>query len=300
MQRIRIVEDLIAADFFDRKIFQFLHLCSGQEAAAVGVCAALQDSDVVMGNHRSHGHYLAKGGDMRKMLGEIYGSSEGCCKGFGGSMHMVDRAAGFNGSTPILGSIVSIAAGVALGRRVNGEAGIVAVFIGDGAAEEGSFYETINLAGVMNIPLLIVVEDNRYAVASDEKSRKSPGYDHAKIVTGIGGHYIRVDGQDATAVYEASVSLRETILSSETSGCGVLHADVLRNWAHSGPIKDEKSRIADDEMYREEHDPIKVLSNKMVENGHELADLNELLFKVKQETEEIFSNAIDEFPMRVL
>ena len=102
MVRIRTAEMFIRDAFWDEKIFSFLHLSIGQEACAVGVASALSKHDIMLGNHRSHGHYLAKGGDLPKMIYEVFGDRRGCCKGYGGSMHMLDRSVGFNGSTPIL------------------------------------------------------------------------------------------------------------------------------------------------------------------------------------------------------
>ena len=118
MLTIRHAENMIAEDFRKNKIFSFLHLYTGQEAVATGACMALRIDDRVFGNHRSHGHYLAKGGNLYRMFCEIYGKADGCCNGMGGSMHVLDRSVGFMGSTPILGSAVPIAAGSAFQQKV--------------------------------------------------------------------------------------------------------------------------------------------------------------------------------------
>ena len=145
---IRDIENLILREFKKNKIFSFLHLSIGQEAVAVGVAMATSKQDFFFGNHRSHHHYLAKGGNVNKMIFEIFGDSRGCCGGIGGSMHLIDNRVNFKGSVPILGSSISLAAGLAMSKKLDKKKSIVIVFIGDGSAEEGSFYESINLAGL--------------------------------------------------------------------------------------------------------------------------------------------------------
>ena len=182
---IRIVENLIAKEFKKNKIFAFLHLYIGQEACATGVIFSLNKEDQVFGNHRSHGHYLAKGGDLKKMIFEVFGDERGCCKGYGGSMHMLDKKVNFLGSGPILGSVAPIVTGFAAAKKINKQKGVVVGFIGDGAAEEGGFYETINLASVLKVPLMIVIEDNELAVETTQEVRKSKNYSLKKIINGF-------------------------------------------------------------------------------------------------------------------
>ena len=180
--QIRVVEENISKEFKKNKVLSFLHLSIGQEACAVGVALACNAKDNFFGNHRSHAHYLAKGGNLEKMIYEIFGDKRGCCKGVGGSMHMLDKKVNFLGSVPILGSSLPIASGIALAEKKNNSKKLTVVFIGDGSAEEGSFYETINMAGLYKIPLLVVIEDNKYAVESDNSKRKVNGYDLKGIV----------------------------------------------------------------------------------------------------------------------
>ena len=172
MTKIRTTEVFIRNAFWDEKIFSFLHLSIGQEASAVGVALALSDKDIMLGNHRSHGHYLAKGGDLSKMIYEVFGDARGCCKGFGGSMHMLDRSVGFTGSSPILGSITSIAVGQSFACKQKKMDNITVVFLGDGAAEEGAFMESVNLAANKLCKIIFVIEDNKYAVNSSNLDRK--------------------------------------------------------------------------------------------------------------------------------
>lgn len=296
---IRTVEESIAQDFLNRKIFSFLHLCAGQEAAAVGVCNALDENDYVMGNHRSHGHYLAKGGNLEKMVHEVYGSEFGCCNGIGGSMHMLDRTVGFQGSTPILGSVVPLGCGVAFSKKHKKEVGITVVFLGDGAAEEGAFYETVNLAGVLGLKLLLVIEDNRYAVATSHSTRKSPQYDLDLVIKGLGAYYQRTNGQNLEEVYLSTEKIKKMMMSGEVH-CAVLHLDVLRNFSHSGPITDENSRLNDNLEYRQANDPIKLVKNTLVQQGFQLAEVENLTEQEIKKTKQQFENILSNIQVRII
>ena len=249
MVQIRTTEEMIAEDFITSKIFSFLHLSIGQEGSAVGVGLASQKQDMLWGNHRSHGHYLARGGDLEKMIREIYGDAGGCCQGFGGSMHMLDRSVGFVGSTPILGSVAPLGVGLAFSQKVKETNGIAIAFIGDGAAEEGAFYESLNLAGLLRCPIMYVLEDNRYCVNSAHKDRKAKDYNIKAIIEGLGSIYKRVNGLHVWEVYESTKEIRDIILKENKPG--VLHIDVLRHYGHSGPMKetDAPYRVGDDVQF---------------------------------------------------
>src|SRR3989338_5074367 len=186
MLLMRLAEQEIANLYLQNKIMSFVHFYVGQEAVAVGVCDALKKDDKVLGNHRSHGHYLAKGGDLKKMICEMLGKGNGFSHGKGGSMHMMDRSVKFVGSTPILGSIVPIACGTAFEQKYKNKPDVSVAFLGDGAFEEGIVYETLNLAALFKLPLLLVVENNLFAVNSKIKDRRSADHSVEKIVTGFG------------------------------------------------------------------------------------------------------------------
>ena len=247
-----------------------MHLSIGQEACAAGVALALKKEDIFFGNHRSHGHYLAKGGDIKKMIFEIFGDERGCCRGIGGSMHMLDKKVNFLGSVPILGSAISISSGIALAEKIKKKSNLTVVFIGDGAAEEGSFYETINMAGLYKIPLLIVIEDNKYAVESDFVKRKVKGYNLNNITSGFNALYKRVSGQDFKIVFKETKILKEKIIKNQC--VGVLHLDCLRFSKHSGAEvseKEQKSKYRKNE-YNEiiKNDPIDIIKKDLKENGY--------------------------------
>lgn len=279
MSRIRAAEEAIAEDFRQNKIFSFLHLSIGQEAIAAGACMALQPDDRVFGNHRSHGHYLAKGGNLDAMMAEVYGKAAGCCKGKGGSMHMLDRSVGFAGSTPILGSAVSIAAGSAFEQKHRPPSTIrkanpaTMVFIGDGASEEGVFYETVNLAALWALPLIIVVENNQYAVNTSLSARRHRQYYLKSICAGMGCNHLTVDGNSFTDVYENIREIRET---TERRGPTVIEATVFREMAHSGPIWDESVRTVDDKDARKARCPIAKIREVLVGLGVSGRDLDKI------------------------
>lgn len=203
MLRIRRVEEAIAARYAEQEMRCPVHLSIGQEAVAVGVCAALERRDGVFSNHRAHAHYLAKGGDLRAMLAEIYGKEEGCCRGIGGSMHMIDLAAGFLGAVPIVGATVPIAVGAAWAARLRGEDRVIAVFFGDGTFEEGVMHESLNFAVLHRLPVLFVCENNLYACYTRLQTRQ-PDRSILGVAAAHGCAARAADGNDAEAVHAAA------------------------------------------------------------------------------------------------
>lgn len=163
MLRIRMIEERIALEYPEQKIRCPIHLSIGQEAQAVGVCAALRKEDLMVSTHRSHAHYLAKGGNLKAMIGELYGRNFGCSRGHGGSMHLIDESVGFMGSTSIVGGTIPIGVGLAFAARMRGEDTVVAICLGDAALEEGVFHEAANLASLHNLKVVFVVENNQYS-----------------------------------------------------------------------------------------------------------------------------------------
>jgi TPP-dependent pyruvate/acetoin dehydrogenase alpha subunit len=158
------VEEEIARIYPSDKIKSPVHLSIGQEAVSVGVCEALRPDDVVFGTYRSHAYYLAKGGDLKKMLAELYGKATGCAKGKGGSMHLVDAAHGVMGASAVVGTTIPNAVGYAYALRLQRRDSIVVSFFGDGATDEGVFYESLNFAALKQLPIIFVCENNLYAI----------------------------------------------------------------------------------------------------------------------------------------
>src|SRR5207249_1080843 len=196
MLRIRLVEERIAEMYPQQEMRCPVHLCIGQEAIAVGVCAALDNTDYVTGGHRSHGHYLAKGGDLKAMVAELYGKATGCCEGKGGSMHLVDLPVGFLGAVPIVGSTIPLAVGAAFGAMMRSEKRVAVPFFGEGATEEGVFHESINFAALKKLPVVFVCENNNYSVYSHISVRQPANREVYSVAEGHGVESLQGDGND--------------------------------------------------------------------------------------------------------
>ncbi|HLO77268.1 MAG TPA: thiamine pyrophosphate-dependent dehydrogenase E1 component subunit alpha, partial [Magnetospirillum sp.] len=164
MVRIRRIEEAIATAYPQQEMRCPVHLSIGQEAIAAGVAQALRVSDQVVSNHRSHAHYLAKGGDLRVMLAELYGRQTGCAQGRGGSMHLIDPGAGVLAALPIVAGSMPVGVGAALAMRRAGRDDVVVIFCGDAAIEEGVFHESANFAALKRLPVIFVCENNLYSV----------------------------------------------------------------------------------------------------------------------------------------
>ena len=282
---IRIAEQEIANHYLQNKIMSFVHFYVGQEAVAVGVCDALSKEDKVMGNHRSHGHYLAKGGDLKKMVSELLGKENGLARGKGGSMHMIDKSVSFIGTTPILGSVVPLSCGSAFEQKYNKEDGITVAFFGDGAFEEGIVYETLNLANLFKLPLMLVVENNLFAVNSKLSDRRSPEYDIEKIVSGFGVSYVKADGNDYEDVFNKTKKIIETVRIGKPA---VLECIAYRHMAHSAPIFDEGYREEDVLEKRQEKDPLKKVKQSLLDSGVK----EEELVIIEEDTKKIVLDSI--------
>lgn len=172
LYRIRRTEVEIARLYPSDKIKSPVHLSIGQEAVSVGVCDVLRAEDVVFGTYRCHALYLAKGGDMKKMMAELFGKVTGCAKGKGGSMHLVDTAHGVMGGSAIVGSTIPLAVGYAYAIKLRSQKAIVASFFGDGAVEEGVFHESLNFAKLKSLPIIFICENNLYAIHTHQRERQ--------------------------------------------------------------------------------------------------------------------------------
>jgi pyruvate dehydrogenase E1 component alpha subunit len=273
MLRIRMVEERIAELYPEQEMRCPVHLCIGQEAVAVGVCASLRPTDLVLSGHRSHGHYLAKGGDLRAMLAEIYGRATGCARGKGGSMHLVDLAAGFLAATPIVASTIPIAVGAALGGRLRGEDRVVVSFFGDAATEEGVFHESVNFAVLKQLPVLFVCENNLYSVHSPLSVRQPSGRSIADLVRGHGLPSIQADGND---VQEVARRAAEAAVRARSGGGPSFLEFITYRWReHCGPFPDNDLgyRPAGEFEQWQGRDPIQRLQIELGLDPDEVADL---------------------------
>jgi TPP-dependent pyruvate/acetoin dehydrogenase alpha subunit len=203
MVRLRICEDSFIEPIINGEIRCPVHLYSGQEAIATGVCLALSAKDYVFGTHRSHGHYLARGGDMRELIAEIYGKETGCSRGRGGSMHIISPEIGMVGSAPIVAGLISLALGAALASKIRRDNRVTVSFFGDGAACEGVFYESLNFAALKRLPIIFACENNFYATHMPIRDCR-PENNIFKIGKPFGIQSHRIDGNDVLKVYEVS------------------------------------------------------------------------------------------------
>ena len=169
--KLRMTENEIAKKYSEQEMRCPVHLSIGQEAAAVGVCSNLDLQDQVYSTHRCHSHYLAKGGDLRSMISELYGKRSGCCGGRGGSMHLIDTSQGMYGSIPIVGSSIGLASGAAYHQKLNKLKNITVVFLGDASLEEGIFHEAASFAALHKLPLIFICENNKYAIYTHQDKR---------------------------------------------------------------------------------------------------------------------------------
>jgi TPP-dependent pyruvate/acetoin dehydrogenase alpha subunit len=237
--RIRLVEERIADVYPSDKIQSPVHLAIGQEAAPVGVCEALAPTDVVFGTYRSHALYLAKGGDLRGMIAELYGKATGCARGKGGSMHLIDPAAGMMGTSAVVGTTIPQAVGYAWGAQLQGRSTVVASFFGDGAVEEGVFHESMNFAALKKLPVLFVCENNFYAIHSPQQTRQ-PSTDLLARARSYGMRAARIGDSD---VFKIHAIARDAVsaMRAERSGPWFLECAAYRWREHVGPNEDFKA-----------------------------------------------------------
>jgi TPP-dependent pyruvate/acetoin dehydrogenase alpha subunit len=223
--------DLLAIELRkQRRIHGVVHPYVGQEAVAVGVCAALATTDRITSTHRGHGHCIAKGADINRMMAELFGRADGYCKGKGGSMHIADFAIGMLGANGIVGAGMPIACGAALAAQLEDAGGVAACFFGDGATGEGEFHESLNIASVWKLPLIFVCENNQYGAENPVES--------VRVVTDIATHAqaygmpgVSVDGNDVLAVREATGKAVERARRGE--GPTLIHCKTFRWLFHA-------------------------------------------------------------------
>jgi pyruvate dehydrogenase E1 component alpha subunit len=202
MLTIRVFEYKVKDLFAQGKIVGAVHLSIGQEAVPVGVCSALKKGDYVLSNHRGHGHCIALGVDVKRMMAELFGRETGVCKGKGGSMHLADFSVGMLGASAIVGGGLPLAVGAGLSSKMQKTNQVAVVFFGDGAANQGTFHESLNLAAIWRLPVLFVCENNQYAESTPvTKVMLAKNVSDRAVAYGIPGKV--VDGMDVTAVHEA-------------------------------------------------------------------------------------------------
>ncbi len=262
MLSIRRFECRVEQLMKDQKIYGVAHLYIGQEAVAAGVCAHLSPNDFVASTHRGHGHIIAKGGQFDRMMAELFARSTGYCKGKGGSMHIADMKRGMLGANGIVGAGTPLATGAGLSAKVRGTDQVSVGFFGDGAANQGTFLEALNIAATMSLPVIYVCENNGYAVGTKwMTTAKHP--DVAARASGLGLPGKIVDGQDVAAVYDGAAEAVARARRGE--GPTLLECKTYRYRAHAGVWNDPRN--PDEVASWEERDPILMFARRLVAEG---------------------------------
>ena len=264
MRTIREFEERLHADFAKGDIPGFVHLYAGEEAAGTGIMMHLEDKDRIASTHRGHGHCIAKGVDTSGMMAEIYGKVSGSCRGKGGSMHIADLSKGMMGANGILGAGAPLVCGAGLAAKFRGDGGVAISFVGDGASNQGTFLESLNLAAVWNLPVIFVVENNGYA--------ESTSRDYAVAVdsfvdraAGFGLPGVTVDGLDFFAVYEAAGEIIKR--AREGGGPALLECKMVRMYGHfEGDQQTYRAKGELDDI-RANKDCLKMFAQRVMEAG---------------------------------
>lgn len=263
LYRIRRVEEEVARIYPTDKIKSPVHLSIGQEAVAVGVCEALRPDDIVFGTYRGHAIYLAKGGDLKKMVAELYGKVTGCAKGKGGSMHLIDAQAGVMGASAVVGTTIPQAAGYAYALKLQKKESIVVNFFGDGAADEGAFHESLNFAALKHVPVIFICENNYYSIHSHQRTRH-PVEDICLRARAYGIPAERIENNDTMQIFE-KVSAAAKELRGTDAGPRFFECMTYRWKEHVGPNDDYDAGYRTREELRPwlEQDQVNVIGSKL-------------------------------------
>lgn len=288
--RIRRVEEAIAKRYGEQEMRCPTHLSIGQEAVSVGVCENLTNADYVLGSHRSHAPYLAQGGDLNRFIAELYGKETGCAGGRGGSMHLVDLEVGFLGCVPIVGSTIPIGVGAAFSSKFFGKKNVSVMFFGDGATEEGVFYESLSFAKLHKLPVLFVCENNSYAISSRLEDRRYKNQDIKEIVKSFNIEVSCGDGQNVDEVFALSKNCIEKIkLDGQPR---YLELSTFRYLENCGPNRDRGFRPDEEIDAWMNRDPVDIARDNLMSEGlvadQDIADLEE---KIETEIAKAFDFA---------
>ena len=287
MYQIRRLEELAAKAYSQKKILGFCHLYIGQEAVAVGANAALRPSDVMVTAYRDHGQVLARGASPRAVMAELFGKETGMVRGVGGSMHMIDRDLNFFGGYGIVGAHPPLGAGAAFAAQYLGTEGVSLTFLGDGATNQGAFFEALALSALWKLPAVYVIENNGYGMGT-AVSRASHLTELHKRADGVGMKNWRFDGHDVTEVYE---NMQEAV-DHARSGKGPVLLEVMtyrfRGHSMSDPAKYRPEGELDSEK---ERDCLKIVEQRLYDQGITEDAIKELRKEVQAECQDAYDFA---------
>ncbi len=271
MLTIRRFEERASEGFRAGEIYGVVHAYSGEEAVAVGVCATLTDRDKIISNHRGHGHCIAKGADLDRMMAELFGRADGYCKGKGGSMHIADFKIGMLGANGIVAGGISIITGAGLAAQMDGEGAVAVGFFGDGASNAGPFHESINIAAGWKLPVVYVCENNQWAV-NVPAAESVPTPNVADRAAGYGIPGVIVDGNDVFAVYEAAAAAVARARAGE--GPTLIEAKTYRHRPHTERIDQPDARPKEEvaRWLEPDRDPIPRLIARLQAQQGQLSD----------------------------
>ena len=264
MLTIRHFEERSTADYHAGFIYGVVHSYVGQEAVAVGVCSALTRQDKIISTHRGHGHCLAKGADLNRMMAELYGRQTGYCKGKGGSMHIADFGIGMLGANGIVAGGISIVTGAGLAAQLDGNGGVAVAFFGEGASNAGPFHEAINIAAKWKLPMLYVCENNMYSSGTPAAKTVSTGH-VAGRAAGYGIPGVTVDGNDVQSVFAAATTAVERARAGD--GPTLIECKTYRHRAHTERPGAVDRRPPDEIEEWKKKDPIERLAADLIEQG---------------------------------
>ena len=262
MLRIRMVEEAIAEAYPKQKMRTPVHLSIGQEAVAAASSMVLEKQDYAVSTHRAHAHYLAKGGSLNAMVAELHGKVTGCCRGRGGSMHLVDKTVGFWGSTAIVGNTIPIGVGLGLSVQLDQSKRISCVFIGDGAIEEGVFYESLNFAVVRQLPVLFICENNLYSVYTPIHKRQPAGRHIHALAKAIGAETMVANGYEVMDAFDGIKNAADFVRQGK--GPCFIELSTYRWREHCGPNFDNELGYRSVEEYEQWAKQDSILSQEKV------------------------------------
>jgi pyruvate dehydrogenase E1 component alpha subunit len=290
MMLIRLFEEALEEMFSRGLLHGTMHLSIGQEATAAGACLALDKKDLITSTHRGHGHCLGKGADPYKMFAELLGREDGYCRGRGGSMHIADLSNGNLGANGIVAGSLTISVGAALSFQLQKKENIVLCFFGDGAVNEGSFHEALNLASLWNLPVLFLCENNQYGM-SMASEKAVAGESIASRGNSYGIESIQIDGNDVEAVYESVSNYKDEILTNNRPK--FIEAITYRYRGHSKSDRNLYRTSEEINFWKDEKDPIKRYIGKLLEQGITEVDLKEIDEEVKNLIRTSVKKALD-------
>lgn len=263
MLLIRRFEDTVSKLFTSGMVAGTVHTCVGQEAVAVGTASELRKTDVVTSNHRGHGHFIAKGGKIERMMAEMFGKVDGYSGGRGGSQLMADYKIGFMGGNGIVGGSMALATGMALRFKQTGKKNVAACFFGDGAVNQGSFHETLNMASLWNLPVLFLCENNLYAMSTPVEAAHADA-NFAEKALGYDMPGVSVDGNDYFAVREVVKEVVKRARDGE--GPALIEFQTYRFSGHSRGDQ-RLYRTREEEKYWTQHEPLRRLKKHLIKNN---------------------------------